>query len=132
MFDKTEYMRRYYANRRKNGICTACGKPVEESRKGKAVCGICRSIRYVKRKEHWKRAPKSYAKVLVKNAEYLHARRLDRIAKGLCPECGRPNKTALRLCPDCHARQLEYEREYYARKHMRKMPIDTNGGKRNE
>lgn len=111
--EKKEKMRALRLKRKENGLCVYCG---EKARNGLTLCKACAEkaraaqIRCLKN-------PERHASYLEKNRVTNKIRREDRIAKGLCPECGVPNNTGYWCCDRCREMRLECVRRFRERKH---------------
>lgn len=116
----SERKRAFVARRMQAGLCTWCGKEKEPARKEKRLCENCKNRMYELRLRRWDANPVTRVTDLRNAAESNQSRRRERIAKGLCPECGRKNTGSYRLCPECHERQREYMNAYLARKRLEK------------
>ena len=79
---QSDYHKRQYAERVKNGLCTRCGK--RKPYPGMKMCGICREkSREQKRLNYKNKIP-------------------DRGAEGTCYRCGKPiTTTGMKLCDGC-------------------------------
>lgn len=108
------YGKKYYYSRKAKGLCTQCGKPVED---GKATCIECRKKKSERRQ---------------KNADKTNKYRRDYTAKkkaeGLCIYCGtnkaREGKVS---CQECADKQNAKKRETYKR--MQEMGLCECGAK---
>ena len=85
---------------KERGICTTCGRTWVEP--GHVRCKACESkIKVYHDRDREKRN------------ERRAALRQERIAKGLCTECGkRPATEGMRMCPRCRAMRNDSTRKY--------------------
>lgn len=85
---------------KERGICTTCGRVWGEP--GHVRCKACEN----KIKAYHDRDSE-------KRKERKAAQRQERIAKGLCTECGkRPATEGMRMCPRCRAMRNDSTRKY--------------------
>ena len=133
--------REQLAYRRENGLCTRCGKPLDEGSRF-VQCEDCRAYmhtfyrfnhrRYESLKEacrcvkcgDWAEPGKTMCrKCMDAYAQYIQSygdtyrekkrqRRKERIAAGLCIDCGRPTDDGHTRCPRCREMRMDSTRKY--------------------
>ncbi|WP_428098037.1 hypothetical protein [Candidatus Rariloculus sp.] len=115
-----ERFRRRTAERLARGLCPKCGRaPPEPDRSLCAACNEKRRIaeraRRAKRLAAGKPRYKNPEKARATERERYRLRTAERLARGLCPKCGRaPLEPERRLCAPCGEKRRESERARYA------------------
>ena len=79
-----------------HGICTDCGANYNEP--GHVYCKACGQKRKHRNEAYYSKVSK---------AESMRALRSERIAQGLCGDCGKPNSDGYINCPSCRKKRRE-------------------------
>ena len=98
---------------REEGKCTVCG--ISWAEPGHVLCKKCML------KER-----RNYALNRDYYVEYARARRVERMAKGICVDCGKPSEEGMSRCKACRERNLDSSRKYEILKRIRQ----ETGGRR--
>lgn len=89
-----EYMKNYhkqmYEKRKQQGLCTRCGKPLNDKRY--TTCGKCRQ-----------------KNTKLRNVSYTDPRK-KRVEQGLCYWCGKPQKQGYKVCEEHYQMNVEKAR----------------------
>lgn len=94
------------------GICTSCGRTYSEP--GHILCKACKAkIKVYDDRDREKRI------------ERKRKQRQERIAAGLCTECGKPATPGMRMCPRCRAMRNDSTRKYKI--HQRTLKAQQSG-----
>lgn len=116
--DNKRVMERYRYYRDK-GICPMCGR--EDAAIGHIYCQSCIDK---KKQQEEKRDPGHVNRIVKKRLRYL-----DRIAKGLCTDCGKPTNNGYKRCDRCLEKNRMNYRLYDLKKRLaeekRKRGINT-------
>jgi len=118
---RTKALRRKYNRKRRTslieqGLCVTCGW--REVIPGRTQCQFCYDL--------WKKSVERSDPGSVKRHERQKAQRAERIAKGLCTECGkRPATEGMRMCPRCRAMRNDSTRKYKI--HQRTLKAQQSG-----
>lgn len=95
-----QYQKDRYDWYKSRGICTVCG--VSWAEPGHVYCKSCAE-----------KNERCHARKREERIEAKRRRRADRIAAGLCTECGaRPATEGMRMCPRCRAMRNDSTRKY--------------------
>lgn len=102
--DGKQYTKKRYENLLIAGMCSSCGKTWAEP--GRVLCKRCQSknkMRYAKNSR----------------ADKLKQKRQERIAAGLCPDCGKPVEGKYKRCQRCRDMQADRTRKYKIKKRLK-------------
>lgn len=93
-------MNPYYTYYKSHGICVTCGQ--ENAMPGRVRCWRCLASQREHEAEYRERRGKCSEVVLIARRERDAAKRAERRASGLCPNCGRKREDeAYALCEKC-------------------------------
>ena len=109
--------RRRATGRRANGLCPNCGK--RPPAPGRSLCGSCAGNKRVAWRARYARLkvagkPRRDRKARAYERERSRRQTAERLARGLCPDCGdAPPERNRRLCAPCAGKRRESERARY-------------------